>query len=829
MCESRSGGSPESMQEFGKFPKKSENPHRPRLYEFGPFSLNPLKRLVLRGEEPLPLTPKCFDILLALVEHQSEVLVKEELMESVWPDTVVEEGNLNRNISTLRKVLGESPNDHQYIVTVPGRGYRFVAEVREVFDELPKVTRHEPRTTNVGESLEFPIDSYGRKAAVQTMPAPSIVRAQPPRRRLFVLRQRLPWLMAVLATGALVLLVLLRFGFLAKPALDVNDQILIADFSNTTGDSVFDDTLKQAVSFQLSQSPYLNILSDTKVSATLRLMTKPPDTKLTTDVARDLCLRAGGKAYIAGSIARLGAQYVMGLNAIDCQTGNSFALEQAVANSKEQILNALGGATTKLRRKLGESLKTVREFDTPLQDATTPSLDALKAYSLGLQKDQINDAVAVPFFKRAIELDPDFASAYAALAVCYRNLGESGLARDNFTKAFELRSHVSEREKLLIAARYYNHVTGELQKAIDAYQLWVQAYPRDALAHSNLGSLYGASGQYEKSIAETQEALRLDPDSGTNYSNLLLAQAALDRLDDARITFQREMDRKIEDPIGRVNWFGVAFVRGDLQEMDKQMVWSLGKPEGEDNFFAAKSDAEAYFGHVKKSREFSKKAVESALRNEEKETAAQWQMDEAIREAEFGNPAIALRDTAAARALTASHDTQILAAVAFARTSHPAEAEQLARDLEKRYSLDTLVVSYWIPVIRASIEIDRNNPAHAIDLLQEAASYELASPVTWSGLGGPLYPAYLRGAAYLLLHRPSDAASEYQKLVEHRGFMLACPLGALAHVGLARAYQLQGDAGKARSEYQHFFAIWKDADADLPILKQAQAEYATLN
>jgi tetratricopeptide (TPR) repeat protein len=402
------------------------------------------------------------------------------------------------------------------------------------------------------------------------------------------------------------------------------------------------------------------------------------------------------------------------------------------------------------------------------------------------------------------------------------------LARENFSKAFALRGHVSEREKLLIAARYYNHVTGQLQKAIDAYQLWVQAYPRDAVAHSNLGSLYGASGQYEKSIVETQQAIRLDPDSGTNYSNLILAQAALDHLDEAREAFDQLMARKIDDPIARVNWFGVAFVRGDVREMEEQMAWSAGKPEGEDNFLAAKSDAEAYYGHAQKAREFSRKAFESALRNDERETAAQWQMDGAIREVEFGNWKLARRETEAARTLTTSHDTQILAALTLARSADAAEAERIADDLESRYPLDTLVTDYWIPVIRASVAISRNNPARAIEILQSAAPYELASPVTWSGLGGPMYPAYLRGAAYLQLRQENNAAAEYQKIVDHPGFMLACPLGALAHLGLARAYSMQGDKVKAKAAYEDFLTLWKDADPDMPILIAARSEHAKL-
>ncbi len=791
------------MQEFRKFPKKPESVPRPHAYEFGTFTLNPLKRIVLSGHEPIPLTPKCFDILLALLEHRDEVLVKEELMELVWPDTAVEEGNLNRHVSTIRKALGESPNDHRFIVTVPGRGYRFVAEVREVLEENSTITRHESRGGT--EGVEIGPDVPGKKAVVHpiSVNAPLIVRPALGVPQSF-LRKYLVWAGAGVLACLLGLLLTYRFVLRPKRILGANDRVLIADFSNATGDVVFDDTLKQAVSVDLSQSPYLNILSDTKVSATLKLMTKPPDTRVTGDVARDLCQRAGCKAYITGSIARLDTQYVIGLNAVDCESGDSIARQQVKAQSKDRVLNALDEAASTLRRKLGESLNTVRAYDTPLMDATTPSLDALKAYTVGLQKDKSNDAAAVPFFRRAIELDPEFASAYSGLAACYFNLGESGLARENFTKAFELRNHVSEREKLLITARYYDHVTGELPKAIEAYQLWTQAYPRDAVARGNLGTLYAASGQFEKSIPETQEALRLEPDSGTNYSNLLLTQAALDHFDDARATFNQEMAKKIEDPILRVNWFGVAFVLGEVAEMDKQMAWSAAKPQAEDNFLAAKSDAESYYGH------------------------AQWKMDGAIHEAEFGNPQAAREETAAARALTSSHDTEILAALVFARTGDITNAEKLAKDLEKQYPLDTLVNNYWLPVIRASEEIARNNPTRAIQLLQPSAPYELASPVAWSGLGGPMYPAYLRGAAFLQLRQGNDAAPEYQKIIDHRGFMLACPLGALAQLGMARAFRLQGDQAKARSSYQKFLVLWKDADPDIPILTAAKSEYAKL-
>ena len=803
------------MQESRKFPKKAESAARERIFEFGDFALNPQKRIVLRGNEVIPLTPKCFDILLALVEHSGEVLVKEELMEAVWQDTVVEEGNLNRHISTLRKMLGESPNDHRFIVTVPGRGYQFVADVRELFDEPPTpIRRISPAYS--AEKLEATAGAAAH-APVIVRPATS----GPGRGRLL-------WVAGLLAVGVLACAGVYAWAHRARPALTANDRILIADFSNSTGDAVFDDALKQGLSVSLSQSPYLNILSDTKVRGTLKLMTRPSDTPLTGEVVREVCQRAGGKAYITGSIARLDTEYVVGLQAIDCATGDSLAREQVKAASRDGVLSALDKAGSDLRGKLGESLKTVREFDTPLVEATTPSLDALRTYSLGLHTGEVNDAAAVPFLKRAIELDPDFASAYSALAVCYRNMGEPGLARENFSKAFELREHVSEREKLLISARYYNYVTGELPKAIETYQLWIQAYPRDAGARGNLGSLYGASGQYEKSIEVTREALRLDPDGGPNYSNLVLAQASLDRFDDAAETYEMALARKLEDPILRVNWFGVAFVRGDTAEMEKLMAWSVGKAEGEDNFLAAKSDAEAYHGHLRKAREFSEQAVNSALRNDEKEVAAQWRMDGALHEAEFGNFAAAKRNTAAARALTTSHDTEILAALALARAGEPEEAENLAADLQKRYPLDTLINDYWVPVIRASEELSRNHTEQAMAALQLTAPYELASPVTWSGLGGPFYPAYLRGAADLAMHRGAEAAVEYQKIVDHPGFMLACPLGALARLGLARAYVTSGDEAKARAAYQEFFGLWKDGDSDIPILIEAKAEFAKL-
>jgi eukaryotic-like serine/threonine-protein kinase len=611
-------------------------------------------------------------------------------------------------------------------------------------------------------------------------------------------------------------------------ALGEADTVVLADFDNKTADAVFDDALKQALSVSLRQSPFLNIVSEERIGRTLKLMTRSTDTKLTPGVAREVCQRAASKAYIAGSIASLGMHYVVGLNAVNCQSGDLLAQQQAEADGKEKVLYAVGKAAAKLREELGESLSTVEKFATPLADATTPSLEALKAYSVGMIKDRQNDAEAIPFFQRAIELDPKFASAYEGLAVSYLNLGETGVARENFTRAFELSDRASERERLIIAVRYYEHVTGQLDKAIEEYQLWAQAYPRDAGARGNLGGLYGATGRFEEAVAQTLEALRLNPDSGANYANLVLSYTALDQLEDAKKIYTQGAARGIDDPLTRVSYFGVAFLEGDAAEMSRQMTWSVGKLGAEDIFLSAKSDAEAYAGRLGSAREYSRRAAESALRSGEKETAAQWRLDAALREAEFGTYDRARREAAAALGISANHDSKILAALAMARAGDTTQAEKLASELAARYALDTLLNSYWLPVIRASVEIHGKNPARALEILEAANAYQLASPDTWPGMGAPVYPIYLRGECRLLEQQGSEAAKEFQKLLDHRGLRRASPLGPRAQIGLGRAYAMEGDTTRAKAAYEDFFMMWKDADPGVPLAAEAKAEYRKL-
>jgi eukaryotic-like serine/threonine-protein kinase len=611
-------------------------------------------------------------------------------------------------------------------------------------------------------------------------------------------------------------------------ALTDKDTIVLADFTNTTGDSVFDDTLKQALAVDLDQSPFLNILSEDKVRQTLRQMTRKPDERLTQDLAREVCQRAGSKAYLAGSIAALGTQYVIGLEAVNCAGGDVLAREQVTAAGKEQVLAALGQGASKLRNEVGESLNSVQKFDVPLDQATTNSLEALKSHTLGRKTArEKGTAEALPFEKRAIELDPNFALAYEGLGVTYYNLNQPGLAADCLKRAFELRDRVTEREKFGIASLYYTVATGELEKANQTYELWVQAYPRDEVAHSNLGTNYMILGHYEKAATETREALRLEPNFGVGYGNLGEIYLALNRFDEARTATEDAQRRKLEVFPLHLNLYALAFFQSDAAVMKQQADWAIGKPGAEDWMLSLESDTEAWFGRLGKARELSRQAVQRARRSDEKEPAALWQANAAIREALLGNADVARQNAAAAAALApGSHDAEAQAALAYALAGDAAHAQSLADDLAKRFPQDTLVQSVWLPTIRARIETGRKNPA-LIELLQAAAPYELGM-LSGSAVNSCLYPVYVRAEAHLSAQQSQLAAAEFQKILNHHGLLWNCATGALAHLGLARAYAMQGDTAKARAAYQNFFALWKDADADIPVLIAAKAEYATL-
>ena len=620
--------------------------------------------------------------------------------------------------------------------------------------------------------------------------------------------------------------------------LTEKDTIVLSDFDNKTGDAIFDDTLKTALNVSLRQSPFLNVLSDSEVAKTLQLMTRPASTKLTSEVARELCQRAGSKAYIAGTVASLGSEYVLGLKVVNCQNGDTLAQEQVTAASKEKVLDALGEAASKLRGELGESLATVQKFDVPLAQATTSSLDALKAYSLGRKaSNEKGSSAALQYHQRAIELDPNFAMGYAVVGDDYFSLSELGRASEYFTKAFQLRDHASEREKLEITANYYDTVTGELEKATQTYQEEIESYPRESAAYNRLGVVLALQGQYEKATEITRQAVRLAPDALSGYTNPANYALALQRFDEARQTIHRAQARKLDDAIFHSALYALAFLGSDSTAMAEQQQWFAGKPE-ENWGLALASDTEAYVGHLGKSRELTKRAVDTAIRADSKENGAIFQAIAAQREAAYGNAPEARQSAAKALKLApASQGVESEAALAFAMAGDTARAESLAQDLGKRFPLDTQMQSLWLPAIHAQLALDKKNPPVALNALQAASPIELGEIAFVLNISC-LYPTYIRGEAYLAAGQGAPAAAEFQKLLDHTGIVWNCWTGALGRLGVARANALQSrtsqgadaDATRVRAlaAYKDFLTLWKDADPDIPILKEAKAEYARL-
>ena len=641
---------------------------------------------------------------------------------------------------------------------------------------------------------------------------------------------RKPW--KVLAPAALVLVAATIGGTLyfrsrqAMARLTDKDTIVLSDFDNKTGDSVFEDTLKQGLSVQLEQSPFLDLLSAQRVNDTLKLMGHPAGDRLTPEVTREVCLRTGSKAMLTGSIAGLGSQYVIGLKAVNCNTGDVLAEAQEQAASKESVLKALDAAAVSLRGKLGESLSTVQKYATPVEEATTPSLEALKAYSLAWKtKTAKGSTAALPFFKRAVELDPNFAVAYAGMSLVYANLGEVGRAAEYIRKAYDLREKASELERFDIEGLYYLFATGELEKAAQTYELWQQTYPRDDTPYGDLGAVSGELGNWEKALEECREALRLEPNNAANYLNLGFAYMFLDRLGEAEAMYKQAEERKLENEFLFQCRYLLAFLKGNAAQMEQLLSSAMGQPGAEDLLLAAQADTEGWYGKLKNAHELTGRAMDSAQHNDAKETAAGYQALAALREVEAGNREQARAEAKAALKLAPTRDVQAIAALALARAGDTAGAEKQAAELDKAFLLDTLVQRYWLPTIRAGVALERQDPNRAIELLKAASTVELGSPANLTIF---LSPAYLRGEAYLMLRDGNRAAAEFQKFIDHRGLVVNFPWAALARLGLARAYALQGNTAKARAAYQDFLTLWKDADSDIPILKEAKAEYGKL-
>jgi serine/threonine protein kinase len=632
--------------------------------------------------------------------------------------------------------------------------------------------------------------------------------------------KRWPWL-----TAAVILIAAAAAYFLmhrSAPKLTEKDTIVLADFTNTTGDPVFDGTLRQGLSAQLEQSPFLNLLSDQRIAQTLALMSQPKDAHLTKELTREVCQRTASAADIEGSISNLGSQYVLGLKAVNCQTGDLLAQEQVTANGKEQVLKGLGDAATKLREKLGESLASVQKYDAPLENVTTTSLDALQAYSRGYQAQVVkgDSATAIPFFERAVSLDPNFAMAYARLGTSYSNVDEITRGAENTRKAYELRERTSEQERFYISARYEVGVTGNLEAARATYELWAHTYPSDDTPLVSLANIYINFGEYAKALAAAQEGLTLDPGSAIAYGRLVYAYRNLNRLDEAQATARGARAHNLDGPAVHKDLYYVSFIRHDAVGMEREATMLMGVPGYQEATLYDESDTAAYGGEFAKARELTHRAIDFARRADQAETEASDNGHAAMREAWVGNVALAKQGAQAALALANGKFVEAYSAVALGLAGDSAQAERLADDLGKRFPDDTYVRFEYLPMIHATVALRGGDSGKAIEALAAAKLYELG---LWH-----LYPVYLRGEAYLAARQGAAAGAEFQKIIDHPGVVINEVIGALAHLGLGRAYALAGDSAKAKTAYQDFFALWNNADPDIPIFQQAKAEYAKL-
>jgi Flp pilus assembly protein TadD len=751
-----------------------------------------------------------------LLEHPGQLVTREEIHKRIWPvDTFVDfDKGLYNAVKKLREALGDDAGSPRYIETVPKRGYRFIAPVDGGAS---------------GSELSHP---PGPVPVTETETAKTYA-PSPPRFNLWKVVGSAALLIVVVAVG-------MWFGRVRPAhALTEKDTIVLADFSNNTADAVFDDTLKTALTLSLQQSPFLNVLSEGQVTKTLQLMARPARTKLAPEVARELCQRAGSKAYIAGAIASLGSEYVLGLKAVSCRSGDTLAQEQVTAESREMVLDQLGKAATKLRGELGEPLATVQRFDVPLAQVTTSSLEALHAYSLGRKAGGDKGVTAaLAYNQHAIELDPNFALAYSAIGGNYSSLGETARATEYATRAFQLRERTSEREKLAITGNYYSYVTGELERAAQAYQQEIDSYSREYTAYIGLGVERAAQGQYEKAAQATRQALQLAPERISPYVNLANFALALQRFDETRQILRQAQARKLDDAIPHLALYAVAFVSADLAAMAEEEHWFADHPDYAHDGLALASDTEAYFGHLRKARELSKRAVESAVLADDKESGALYLANAALQQAAYENRAEAQQLAVAALKLAPeSPGPEAEAALTFAMAGETARAGTLAQNLGKRFPLNTQMQLLWLSAIHGQLAIDSRQPVVALKSLQLASAVELGN-IDFTNNLSCLYHVYVRGEAYLSARQSGPAAAEFQKIIDHSGLVSNCWTGALAHLGVARADALEArtsqgvdaDAARVRAlaAYKDFLSLWKDADPDVPILKQARAEYAKL-
>jgi len=757
----------------------------PGVLRFGTFEVDLRAGELRKQGKRIKIQDQPFHVLTVLLQHSGEVVTREELRNQNWPpDTFVDfDNSLNTAINKLREALGDSADNPRFVETLPRRGYRFLAHV----------------TSADGKEL--------------STASPSI--------RSYVQL----WKIVLPAAVVLVLAVVGAsfWHWRQRPVLTEKDTIILGDFANYSGDPVFDGTLREGLSVQLEQSPFLSLLSEEGIHQTLRMMGQPPNARLTAEIAREVCQRTNSTAALDGSIALIGTRYDLILKAVNCANGDLLASTQTQADDKSHVLDALTKAASEMRTKLGESLSTVQKYNTPLEQASTPSLEALQAYSLGFKADGTgNFPEAIAFFERATEIDPNFAMAYLAIAWD----AEPGLAMENGRKAFALRDTVSAREKLIIEEEYAFFVSGDLAKALQICELGAHNYPRSYTFHEDAGLGFNFLGQYESGLDETLKALRLAPYRAVLYRDIVHTNLYLNRPDNAEAVVKEAHAKGLEANLADVLYL-IAFYRQDAAEMVRQAARARDLGGEKDLMLAIEADTAAYSGNLRQAREFSRRAIDFAEQAGDKELAATYRAVSGVRETLFGNPLIA-QQTVTPKGHSSMRDLDYAVALAFAFAGDAKHAETLADGLGKTFPQDTIVRFNYLPTLRAKLALLRANPHEALHSLEAAAPYELGLPANSLYNWPNLYPVYVRGEAYLAAHQGTEAAVEFQKILGHRGIVVNEPIGALAHLQLGRAYAMQDDVARARAAYQDFLNLWKDADPDISILKQAKAEYAKL-
>ena len=781
-----------------------------RRISFRKFELDLATGELYKDGQKVPLPPKAFEVLRALVEHPGEVVTREDLRARLWPaDTFVEfEDSLNHAVNKLRRVLGDSAEDPQFIETLPRYGYRFIChQAEEPVEGRP-----------ARESAAGPFHLAVTSAAIQTGR---------------VKHHRI-WIALVLA--AVILLGLSTSLFVHKgpaQALTEKDVVVMADFSNRTSDPVFTGTLRQGLLVQMSQSPFFNFLPASQVRKTLQEMGRKAGDPLDDEIARQVCQRNHAKAFIAGSIGSLGSQYLINLKAVNCSTGDVLAQQQTQVGRKEDVIRELGEQGTLLRGKLGESLSSIQKFDVPLGQATTPSLEALQAYTIGSQYlFQLDNQSAIVPLQRAIELDPEFAAAYQGLGVVYGNLDQTGLMEENMTKAFSLRSRSTEAESLRIEAAYYMYVIGDRYKGMEVYRLVKSVYPQAAYPYNHIGAAYIGLGQYEKAMAELQEVYRRNP-TAIALGNLAGVLINLSRLQEAENLLAQGETRHLNRQSLLPFYYSLAFLRHDSQQMEEIVTEASADSGMRRQFLSIQADTAAYKGGFKRSGKFRQQAVQSCLNYALKESAAAQVAAAAMQESDVGNFKEAQQLAARSLKLARTRVVLAAAALAYAQSGNIHQAQALADELGHRYPFHTFAQLSWIPNIQAIIATQQGNSSSAVEILQKTAPAELGNANGEMDNGLELRPVYTRAQAYLRMHRGAEAAAEFRKILDHPELVGGSAVAgntvvALARLGLARAYVLRGDTAKARTEYEQFLNLWKSADPDVPIYKQAKAEYAKL-